>query len=95
MAHYHAAGIAYSSLMNNFPDSEKREEYKLQVIKSYYLYARNSIDEKKAERYEKVITECNDFADRFQETPLAKDVERYRNLSQSNIKEIQSGILLN
>jgi outer membrane protein assembly factor BamD len=89
MGHYLAAGIAYSSLMNNFPDSEKSEEYKLQVIKSYYLYARNSIDEKKAERYEKVISECNDFADRFQEAPLAKDVERYRNLSQTNLKEIQ------
>ncbi|RYE27534.1 MAG: outer membrane protein assembly factor BamD [Sphingobacteriales bacterium] len=89
MGHYLAAGIAYASLMNNFPDSEKSEEYKLQVIRSYYLYARNSIEEKKPERYEKVVQECNDFSDRFQDTPLLKEVERYRNLSQSNIKEIQ------
>jgi len=90
MGHYLAAGIAYSSLMNNFPDSQKSEEYKLQVIRSYYLYARNSIDEKKAERYEKVVTECNDFTDRFPDNALLKDVERYRNLSQTNIKEIQN-----
>jgi outer membrane protein assembly factor BamD len=90
MGHYLAAGIAYTSLMNNFPDSEKSEQYKLQVIKSYYSYARNSIDEKKAERYEKVLNECNDFSDRFPDNPLMKEVERYRNLSQSNIKEIQN-----
>ena len=88
MGHFLAAGIAYTTLMNNFPDSEKSEEYKLQVIKSYYSYARNSIDEKKAERYEKVLAECNDFADRFPANPLLKEVEKYRNLSQSNIKEI-------
>lgn len=90
MGHYLAAGIAYNSLMNNFPDSDKSEDYKLQVIRSYYLYARNSIDEKKAERYEKVVNECNDFADRFPENALAKEVDRYRNLSQTNIKDIQN-----
>ncbi|RYG44759.1 MAG: outer membrane protein assembly factor BamD [Chitinophagaceae bacterium] len=90
MGHYLAAAIAYTSLMNNFPDSEKSEQYKLQVIKSYYLYARNSIDEKKAERYEKVLSEVNDFTDRFPDNALTKEVERYRNLSQSNIKDIQN-----
>ncbi|MET0245082.1 MAG: outer membrane protein assembly factor BamD [Flavitalea sp.] len=90
MGHYLAAGIAYTSLMNNFPDSERSEEYKLQVIKSYFLYAKNSIIEKQAERYEKVVTECNDFTDRFPDHAFSKDVERYRNLSQSNIKEIQN-----
>lgn len=90
MGHYLAAGIAYTSLMNNFPDSERSEQYKLQVIKAYYSYARNSIDEKKAERYEKVLSECNDFTDRFPDHALLKEVERYRNLSQSNIKEIQN-----
>src|SRR5688572_363882 len=91
MGHYLAAAIAYNTLMSNFPDSEKSEQYKLQVIKSYYLYARNSIDEKKVERYEKVLAEVNDFTDRFAtENAYTKDVERYRNLSQSNIKDIQN-----
>jgi outer membrane protein assembly factor BamD len=90
MGHYLAAGIAYNALMNNFPDSDKSEEYKLQVIKSYYLYAKNSVEEKKAERYEQVITQCNDFTDRFPENNLTKEVERYRNLSQTHLKEIQN-----
>ena len=88
MGHYRAAAIAYTSLMNDFPDSEKSDEYKFQVIKSYYLYANNSIDEKKAARFEQVLTECNDFVDRFPESKLTNEVQRYSSLSQNNIKAI-------
>jgi outer membrane protein assembly factor BamD len=90
MGHYHAAAIAYTTLLNDFPESGKSEDYKVQVIKSYYLYANNSIEDKKASRYEQVINECNDFTDRFPESKLSKDVEKYMNLSQNNIKAIQN-----
>ena len=90
MGHYRAAAISYSSLLNNFPDTKKGDAYKFQVIKSYFLYAQNSIDEKKAARYEQVVTECNDFNDRFPESGLQKDVEKYSTLSQNNIKQIQN-----
>lgn len=87
---YRAAGIAFTNLMNNFPDSEKSDVYKLQVIKSYYQYALMSIDEKKPARFEQVITECNDFIDRFPESKLLKETERYMSLSQNNIKALQN-----
>ena len=89
LGHYRASAIAFTSLMNDFPDSEKSEEYKLQVIKSYYLFAKNSYEEKVPARMEQVITECNDFTDRFPDSKLIKEVERYRNLSQNTIKSIQ------
>lgn len=90
LGHYRAAAIAFSSLMENFPDSQRSEDYKLQVIKSYYLYAVNSIDSKKAARFEQVVTECNDFVDRFPESNNMTEIERYSNLSRNNIKEIQN-----
>ena len=90
MGHYRAAAIAYTSLMNDFPDSQKSDEYKLQVIRSYYQYADNSIEEKKAARFEQVVTECNDFTDRFPESKLIPEVQRFSNLSQNNIKAIQN-----
>jgi outer membrane protein assembly factor BamD len=86
MSHYRAAAIAYSSLMNDFPDSRKSDQYKLQMIKSYYLFAQNSVEEKKETRYEQVITECHDFLDRFPESPLKTEVEHYETLSKNNIK---------
>ena len=90
LGQYKAAGIAFTNLMNTFPDSEKSDEYKLHVIRSYYQYALMSIDEKKTERFEQVITECNDFIDRFPESKLIKETERYLSLSQNNIKALQN-----
>lgn len=90
MGHYRAAAIAYTSLINSFPDTKKGDEYKLQAIKSYYLYAQNSIEDKKAGRYEQVINEVNDFTDRFPDSNLLKEVERFATLSQNNIKQIQN-----
>ncbi len=87
---FRAAAIAYTSLMNNFPDSEKSDEYKLQVIKSYYQFAMMSIDEKKNERFEQVITEVNDFIDRFPDSKLKPEAERYLAQSQNNIKSLQN-----
>lgn len=90
MGHYRAAAIAFTSLINSFPDTNKGDEYKLQAIRSYYLYAENSIDTKKAARYEEVIREVNDFADRYPDSKLIKDAENYASLSQNNIKQIQN-----
>lgn len=87
---YRAAAVAYTSLINSFPDTKKGDEYKLQAIKSYFLYAENSIEEKRAARYEQVITEVNDFNDRYPESSLIKEAERYSTLSQNNIKQIQN-----
>lgn len=87
MGKYRAAAIAYTSLMNDFPDSQKGDVYKFQIIKSYYLFAQNSVEDKKPARYEQVVNECHDFVDRFPDSKLLKEVERYQGLSQNNINE--------
>jgi len=58
----------------------------LMIIRSYYRFAELSIEEKKVERFEQVISECNEFVDRFPESKLKKDVDEYLALSQKNIK---------
>ena len=90
MGHYRAAAIAFTSLLNSFPDTDKGDEYKLQAIKSYYLYAENSIESKKVERYGQVVTEVNDFNDRFPESTLLKEAANYADVSHNNIKQIQN-----
>jgi len=62
----------------------------LQSIKSYYKFAKLSIIDKQLERYEKVVSEYQDFADRFPESKLLKEAQDYRDLSLTNIKEIQN-----
>ena len=60
------------------------------VVKSYYHFAKLSISEKQAERYEKVISEYQDFVDRYPDSKLLKEAEEYSNLSKNHIKEIQN-----
>lgn len=86
LGQFRAAAVTFTSVLNNYPDSDNADEYKLMVIKSYYRYAEMSIEEKKQERFEQVITECNDFADRFPESKLKKEMERYLSLSKTNLK---------
>src|SRR4030095_6922923 len=88
LGQFRAAGVAYTTLINDFPDSDHSDEYKLMVIKSYYKFAELSVDERKVERYEQVIAECNDFMDRFPDSKLVKEVEHYVSLTNNNIKKI-------
>jgi outer membrane protein assembly factor BamD len=86
MGQYKAAAISFANLLNDNPDSQKGDEYKLMVIRAYYEYALLSVEEKQRERFEQVVTEYNDFADRYPDSKLIKDAERYYNLSQNNLK---------
>jgi outer membrane protein assembly factor BamD len=83
---YRAAAITFTTLLNNYPESKRADEYKLMIIKSYYQYAGMSIEEKQKERFTKVIEEYYDFVDRFPESGLLKEAEKYFNLSSNNLK---------
>jgi outer membrane protein assembly factor BamD len=87
---YQAAGIAFTNLLNSYPESTKGDDYMLMAVKSYYEFAKLSVFEKQEERYAKVTTEYFDFADRYPESELLKQAEDYKNLSQNNIKQIQN-----
>lgn len=90
VAQYRAAALAYTDLLNNYPESVRGDEYKLKTIKAYYQFSKLSITDKQIERFEKVISEYQDFADRYPESKLLKEAEEYNNLSKNYIKEIQN-----
>ena len=89
MSQYRAAAIAFTNLTNNYPESLKGEEYKLKTVKAYFKFAKLSYEEKQIERYEKVITEYQDFIDRYPESKLLKEAESFSNQSKNNIKAIK------
>jgi outer membrane protein assembly factor BamD len=90
LGQFRAAGVSFTALINSYPESLKADEYKLMIIKSYYRFAELSIEEKKAERFEQVITECNEFTDRFPESKFKKEAEEFLQLSQSNLKNLNN-----
>ncbi|MBL7738525.1 MAG: outer membrane protein assembly factor BamD [Chitinophagaceae bacterium] len=90
MGQFRAAGVAFATLLNAYPESPKGDEYKLMIIRAYYRFAELSVEERKAERFEQVIDECHDFVDRFPESKLRKDAESFLNLSQTQIKNLNN-----
>lgn len=90
LGQFRAAGVSFTTLLDSYPESAKADEYKLWIIKSYYRFAELSVEEKKVERYEQVISECNAFTDRFPESKLKKDADEFLKLSQSNIKSLNN-----
>ena len=90
LSEFRAAAIAFSNLLNNYPESSSGESYKLMVVKSYYKFAKMSIAEKQEERFEKVTTEYQDFLDRFPESKLLKEAEDFSLQSQNQLKAIKN-----
>ncbi len=88
--YYRAAAVSFATLMDNYPDSKKSDEYKLLIIKSYFKYAEMSIWEKQQERFERVLTECSEFKERYPESKLQQQVDEYKSLATNNIKKIQN-----
>jgi outer membrane protein assembly factor BamD len=90
LQHYRAAGISFTNLLNDYPESKRGDEYKLMVVKAFYQFAKLIVTEKQKERFEKVLSEYNDFVDRYPESKLLKEAESYNNLSVNHIKQIQN-----
>ncbi|HVF96014.1 MAG TPA: outer membrane protein assembly factor BamD [Flavisolibacter sp.] len=83
---FRAAAVAFNTMLNQYADTDNADQYKLMAIKSYFRFAELSIEEKKAERFEKVLEEANDFMDRFPASPLSKEVQQFVTQSQNNLK---------
>ncbi|MFV0604656.1 MAG: outer membrane protein assembly factor BamD [Niabella sp.] len=87
---YRAAGVTFTSLLENFPESNDADQYKLWAIKSFFKYAEMSIPEKKVEKFKQVVTETEDFYDRFPESKLRDEVDKYKNLSNTEIQKFSN-----
>ncbi len=87
-AYLKAASLTFNLLMNAYPDSQFSDEYKLYIIKSDYLYAVKSLEEKKRTRFEQVLTDVNDFNDRFPDSKLKQEAREYQDLANNSIKQL-------
>ncbi len=90
LGYYNAAAVSASELLFEFFDSDKADQYKLMVIKSRIKYADNSIADRQLERYDQVLNECADFYDRYPDSPLGKEVDRFKKQAENNLKTLRN-----
>jgi outer membrane protein assembly factor BamD len=86
---FRAAGIYFAQVLDDYPDSPKGDFYKLMVIRSYFEFAKISVEWKQKERYEQVETEYRDFADRYPESKLLPEAKRLNTLTETTLKALK------
>jgi outer membrane protein assembly factor BamD len=85
LGEYKAAIFALRNTLGDFPDTKFREEISYMILRSSYLLADNSVVEKKIERFEQTLSECDAFIERF---PRSKDLNSARNIKEYSTKEL-------
>ena len=90
LGYFRAASVATTSLMNSYPDSDKSDIYKLLIIRSDFEFAQVSTEQRKEDRFGIVVTQCNEFIDRFPDSKLSKQVQEYLVASQNNLKALKN-----
>ena len=75
LASYNSAIIALRNSLNKYPDTEYREELMFLILKSHYLLAENSVDDKKIERYQAAVDEYYSFITEFPVGPYSGEAK--------------------
>lgn len=87
---FRAAGVTFTTLLENFPESNAADEYKFMAIRSFYRAAELTVVTKKVERFREVINTANEFIERFPESKYRKDVEAYIASSNTEIQKFSN-----
>jgi outer membrane protein assembly factor BamD len=98
MDSYKAAITSYKILLNDYPSSNFKEDAMYKIVRSSYLLAENSIDEKKTERYNETLTAYSEFLSAFPKSKLrdkADDIasSAQKKLDKRNARSEQSNSL--
>jgi len=86
MGRYKAAIRSFEDMLIQYPDTRYAEEVRYLLVKSYYLWAKNSIPSKQKERYTAAIREAEHFLKRYPRSAYRKEVRQIIRQSRKHIK---------
>lgn len=87
---YQSATLALDHMLDNYPDSQFREDlYYLKVV-AWYEYADGSIESKKQERYQETIRNYNSFITAFPDSQFKSEAENIYKKAYNQIQAISS-----
>ena len=73
---YKASIISLQNSLNDFPDTEHREELMFLLVKSHFLLAENSIVQRQKERYQSTVDEYYSFVGEFPESRYRREADK-------------------
>ncbi|HYG51884.1 MAG TPA: outer membrane protein assembly factor BamD [Flavobacteriales bacterium] len=84
---YKSASIALKSMLEQYPNTPFKEEAMFLIVESDYLYALNSIESKKLERFEQTIKSYTNFVAAYANSKKRKKADQYYNQALEKVKK--------
>ncbi|GGI29377.1 outer membrane protein assembly factor BamD [Pedobacter mendelii] len=85
---YRAAVIALKNAQRDYPDIRYAEEMDFLMIKSQYMYAKNSVPVRQEDRYNEAIELYNEFTANYPKSKFANDAKQLKT-------DIEVGLVMN
>jgi outer membrane protein assembly factor BamD len=90
LQNYQSAIHAFENLLRDFPDTDNAVEVRYYIIRSYYLFAENSIYTRQRERYETAEGLAAEFLSRYGNNGYRDEVRDMLNDSREKLKELSN-----
>jgi len=87
-SNYEACIVTSENALRDYPYAlpERREKFMMLILRSRYHLARQSVEEKRIERFRQTIDEYYGFANEFPESTFLKEAQNYLTKSQKALK---------
>ena len=84
---YESCIIVARNAIKDYPYSKYKEDLELLILKAKYQEARESVNEKKADRYSEVVDEYYSFINNYPDTPNREEADNIFKIASRYIKE--------
>lgn len=84
---YESAIIVAQNAIKDYPYSKYKETLEMLILKSRYQMARQSVDEKKEDRYREVVDEYYSFISEYPESDFRNEADNILKIAKKNIKD--------
>jgi len=97
MNEFRSAAVAFENVIKEFPSTSYKEECLFLSVKASYLFAENSIESKKTDRYKAAVEQYYKLIDAFPQSKYLREAERIFLDSQKQItkRESENSVTLN
>ncbi len=86
LGQYNAALTSFDNMLAEYPDTDRAEQARWLMVRSAYLYAVNSIFDKRPERYATALEKAQDYTAKHPKGQHRKDVADLRKTIESELK---------
>lgn len=87
---YNAAYVSFKNFVNLYPDAAEREEATFYLLKSGYLYAIGSREDKKRERLQQVINDFERFSSSFADSKHLAEAQDIYTKTRAALAEMEN-----